>query len=355
VSRRYGVAIVGCGIGRLHAEAWAKLPDKFQIVAVCDLNAELAGKVASEFGVQHAAERLEAVLPREDVDIVDICTPPALHRPMIEAALDAGKHVICEKPLTGSLADTDAIIARAAQSPGRHVMPIFQYRYGMGLQKLLRLIERGVTGKLYSSLIETAWLRGPKYYSVPWRGKWKTELGGCLTTHAIHAHDMLCSVAGPVAAVFARTATRVNTIEVEDCASASLLMRDGSLASLSVTLGSMQEISRLRFCFESLTAESALEPYNPGAEPWRFIAASPEIEARIQAALADFTPTPERFTGQFLRLHEALEGGAKLPVTLADARASLELLTALYHSAATGAEVRLPIGPDHPRYRGWTP
>lgn len=352
---RYGVAIIGCGIGRLHAEAWAALPEKFRIEAVCDLNAELAGKVASEFAVPHVAERLDSVLKRDGVDIIDICTPPALHRPMIEAALDAGKHVICEKPLVGSLADADAIIARAAKSPGQHVMPIFQYRYGMGLQKLLHLIARGVAGKLYSSLIETAWLRGPKYYSVPWRGKWKTELGGCLTTHAIHAHDMLCSVAGPVASVFARTATRINAIEVEDCASASLLMRDGSLASLSVTLGSMQEISRLRFCFENLTAESALEPYNPGTEPWRFIAASPEIDARIAAALADFVPTPERFTGQFLRLHAALEGDAKLPVTLGDARASLELLTALYHSAAAGAEVRLPIGPDHPRYRGWTP
>ena len=83
--------------------------------------------------------------------------------------------------------------------------------------------------------------------------------------------------------------------------------------------------------------------------------ATPEIGARIEAALADFRPKPERFAGQFADFHVALETGGELPVTLADARASVELLTALYHSAATGDAVALPLAPDHPRYRGWQP
>ena len=176
-----------------------------------------------------------------------------------------------------------------------------------------------------------------------------------MTTHAIHSHDMLCSVVGPVKSVFARTATRVNPIETEDCAAVSIEMTDGSLATLSATLGSRPEISRLRFCFENLTAESSLAPYQPSFDPWTFTGASPQMDAEIEAALADFEPAPELYAGQFARFHTALENGGDPPVTLADARASLELLTAIYHSSQTGEPVALPIGADHPKFEGWLP
>jgi predicted dehydrogenase len=352
VSRRFGIAILGCGIGYQHAQAYAALESQFALRAICDIDRVKAETVAQEFGVALATTDPAAAMAAEEIDIVDICTPPATHRALIEQALDAGKHVICEKPLVGSLADADAVIARAAGAT-THVMPIFQYRFGNGFQKLLRLIERGVTGRLHLSTVETAWRRGADYYAVPWRGKWASELGGALLGHAIHAHDMLVCAAGPIASVFARRTTRVNPIETEDCAAASLEFHDGSLATLAVTLGSVREISRLRFCFENLVAESALEPYNPGTEPWSFAPASPAIDARIAAALADFEVLPERFAGQLIRFHRALIGEAALPVTLADARASLELVTALYHSAATSLPVSLPIGPGHPRYTSW--
>ena len=78
---------------------------------------------------------------------------------------------------------------------------------------------------------ETHWVRTAEYYAVPWRGKWATELGGVLMTHSIHLHDMLTYLMGPIAGLFGRVATRVNDIEVEDCASASLLMENGALAT----------------------------------------------------------------------------------------------------------------------------
>jgi len=66
-------------------------------------------------------------------------------------------------------------------------------------------------------------------------------------------------------------------------------------------------------------------------------------------------PLPEGFVGQFYRFHQTLQQGVELPVTLADARASLELITAVYHSAQTGQVVALPIGQDHPKYASWRP
>jgi predicted dehydrogenase len=155
----------------------------------------------------------------------------------------------------------------------------------------------------------------------------------------------------------------VNAVETEDCAVASLTLADGSLASLAVTLGSADDTSRLRFHFENLTAQSSLGPYTMTAEPWTVIPANEKAAGRMTEALADFEPGPEGFVGQFQRFHDALTHGAlthgaltqgaEIPVTLRDARTSLELLTALYHSAATGIEVELPIASTHPAYRGW--
>src|SRR5690606_16491448 len=125
--------------------------------------------------------------------------------------LAAGKHAICEKPLVGSLKQVDEL-AIAEQQSRRRLMPIFQYRFGHGLQKLKYLIQEGLAGTSYLSTVETSWRRRSAYYDVPWRGKWATELGGAVLGHAIHTHDMLCYVLGPVKQVFARTNTRVNPI-----------------------------------------------------------------------------------------------------------------------------------------------
>ena len=112
---------------------------------------------------------------------------------------------------------------------------------------------------------------------------------------------------GDIASVFARTATRVNQIEVEDCAVASLVMKSGALASLAATLGSAKEISRLRLCFEHVTFESSLAPYAPGDDPWQITATSPEAEARIAKALEGWTFVPSRFEGLMASYHQALE------------------------------------------------
>jgi predicted dehydrogenase len=165
---------------------------------------------------------------------------------------------------------------------------------------------------------------------------------------------MLMPAHGPGRSVHARTATRVNPIVTEDCAVVSLELADGALAALSVTMGAAIEHSRLRFYFERVTAESNLSPYRPHLEPWRFETADEAAGAEIDAALADFVPQAEHFEGQFSRLHATLIEGRPPPVTLADARASIELLTASYYSAQSGASVTLPIGPDHPYYHGWS-
>src|SRR5690606_11513401 len=119
MSRIFNVAVNGVGIGRSHVVE-GDLPnrDRFRVATLCDLDNARLNAVADEFGVARRAARFEAVLAMDDIDIIDICTPPGLHFPMVLAALRAGQHVICEKPLVGSLAQVDQLIAEEKTSKG---------------------------------------------------------------------------------------------------------------------------------------------------------------------------------------------------------------------------------------------
>jgi predicted dehydrogenase len=348
----YSVAVVGLGIGQMHVWSWRRMKDRFTVAAVCDVDDAKARESAGRIGA--AVLTFDEVLDREDIQIVDLCTPPSVHVEQITAALLAGKHVVCEKPVVGSLAAIDDLARIEADSPGR-LMPIFQYRFGNGLQKVRSLVDAGVAGQAYTSSVEVAWRRRADYYAVPWRGRWATELGGVLLSQAVHALDMLTYIAGPPTRVFCRVATRVNPIEVEDCAVAALEMADGSLATVTATLGSPQEISRHRFHFEGFSAESGTSAYESSAEPWTITADHATAEEAIERLTARWTARPEGWWGQFERYADALDVGDDPPVTIADARASLELITALYASARSTGDVVLPIGPDHPLYGGWLP
>ncbi len=354
MSRVLRVGVVGCSVGRQHVAAFQSLPSQFEVTALCDIDLVKAHAVAADAkpGVLRIATDMAELCRMDEVDVIDICTPPHLHYEQSLQALRAGKHVICEKPLARSLKQVDELIAAEAGS-GRRLMPIFQYRFRAGLQKLKLLVDSGAAGRAYLTTVETAWRRRADYYAIPWRGKWKTEMGGPMFSLATHAHDAMTYILGPARSVFARMATRVNPIETEDCVSASLEMGDGSLCSLSVTTGSARQISRHRFCFSNLTAESNTEPYSNTSDPWTFTADSPEAEQRIRETLARYEPMPEGFAGQFYRFYQAMQPGGELPVTLADARAAVELVAAAYYSARTEQPVSLPLGGDHPYYAGW--
>jgi predicted dehydrogenase len=349
------VAVVGCGIGRQHIEeGYARNADKFRLLAICDINEQKRNDLADEFDVPRRTGSFEDLLAMDDLDIIDICTPPNLHYEQILAALAAGKHVICEKPLVGSLEQMDAVIAAEKTAKGL-LMPIFQYRFGNGVEQAKRIIESGLAGKPYLATAETFWTRGADYYAVPWRGKWASELGGMLMSHAIHLHDVMFCLMGPATALYGRVATRVNPIETEDCVSASLEFANGALGTIAGTLGSRGQISRLRMAWENVTIESGHEPYDLPYRPWRITPANPEIGAKIDALLADWQDVLPGYGTQFSRFYDAMTKGTPLPVTSADARRSLEMVAAFYHSSKTHTDVALPIGPGHPNYQSWVP
>ncbi|MCB0972153.1 MAG: Gfo/Idh/MocA family oxidoreductase, partial [Acidimicrobiales bacterium] len=293
------IGVVGLGVGRLHVLALKRLRPIYDLVAVADPSPARRAQ-ARILGIK-AVPDLDSLLAL-GVDVVDICTPPHLHEAQIVQCLDAGVDVVCEKPLVDSVAAVDRL-AEAEARTGRRVAPIFQYRWGAGSQKLRRLIDAGVPGRLLAATSETMWRRGEDYYAVPWRGTWEGERGGAILSHAIHLHDLLTWLGGAPAEVVARTATRVLDIEVEDTAAAVITTADGALMTAAVTLGAATETSRLRFVFEHLTVESSQSPYKPGAEPWQFHWASKAAAKRGAAALDGWEPPLAGWRGQLAATH----------------------------------------------------
>lgn len=353
MTEKITVAIAGAGIGAAHLSGYLANPDLYQVTCICDPDKERAAPLLELAGCDYCPD-YETALNRKDVSVLDICLPPSMHKQAILQATDADKHVICEKPLVSSVAEVDEIIDFQTGRSSR-VIPVFQYRFGNGIGKLCALIEAGLAGKPLVASLETHWNREADYYSVPWRGKWTTELGGAIVGHAIHAHDLLCQVLGPVAQVQATVTTRVNDIEVEDCAAIAFSMQNGAVATSSVTLGSATDQSRLRFCFANLTAESPPDPYNPGTAGWTFTVRNPSVKSSVDQVLASYQTHSEGYARQFELAHAVFTQGAREPVSLADARASIELITAVYHSSRQKVAVALPLQGMSEGYHGWLP
>ena len=350
---RHRVAILGAGIGAAHLKGYLAVPEYFEVRLICDAATERARLLAEEAGGIPVVETIEEAIRRDDIDVVDVCLPPHMHGDVAKQALTAGKHVICEKPICGSLEEFDQIAACAASNK-RHLFPVFQYRYGLGIQKLRHLKDADVLGKPLVASLETHWNRLPAYYDNPWRGRVAYELGGAVLSHAIHMHDLLGWMLGPIRRVHARVATRVNDIETEDCAAISFEMESGALVTHSITLGGAEEISRIRLCFGEVTVENeGLSPYDPGAEPWRFLPRRSETEAQIDEALDRFAAGASGFPGLFNDVQGALATDEAAWALQETGRCSIELASAVYYSSATGEDVALPISDQHPVYGGW--
>jgi len=347
------VSVIGAGIGAQHLAGYAEVPEHFAIASICDLDLDRARPLAEQYGCA-LTDDFAGVLADPEIDIVDICLPPHLHFQTCVDALRAGKKVICEKPLVTSLQKVDELIS-VARETGGFLSPVFQYRYGIGAAQLHALIEAGLAGRCYAGTLETHWDRPASYYDIDWRGTWAGESGGALLGHAIHIHDLLPAFLGPVARLHADVATRVNEIEVEDCAALCLRMQSGALVTSSVTLGCAENISRMRLMFEGFTVESDHAPYAPAARPWRFVARAPMTQDRIDAVLARVGEVKTGYAGMFAAVADALAGRGGRDVTPEDGRRSLEFVTACYHSARTGQRVDLPLGADHPLYASWVP
>lgn len=227
--RTLTAAIVGCGaIHTCHLEALKQLPD-VTLRAIADIDVEKGQRLAAEYGCRFYPD-FQAVLNDVAIDVVHICTPHSLHKPMILAALAEGKQVFCEKPVAMNSVDIEEIRAAERQAEGQ-LGVCYQNRLNPTSQALHQLLETNALGRMLSMKAFLTWSRKPPYYlNSPWRGRFASEGGSLLINQAIHTLDLLQWFGGGVTRLkgVVDCARLADTIETEDTAMATLDFNNGA-------------------------------------------------------------------------------------------------------------------------------
>lgn len=221
---RFG--LIGCGrVSPRHVQSIAEL-EHARLVAVADVIASRAERVAKE---QHAEAYTDyrRMLERKDIDVINICTPSGMHAQMTIEALQAGKHVIVEKPMALNLHDADQMIA-TAKATGKKLCVVLQNRYNPPMLDLRRVVDEHRLGKLLLGNATVRWYRPQEYYEDGWHGTWAMD-GGALMNQSIHHIDALQWLMGEVASVFAYTATLAHKMQAEDIGVATIRFVSGAL------------------------------------------------------------------------------------------------------------------------------
>ncbi len=406
--RPIGIGIVGCGaIARTHIRALLEFPDEARVTALASrsiesvagaaayvreqaeaqaTDAESAGDTALAARYrEHAASTptahadWEALVSDPLVDAVIVTTPPFLHHPVGVAALGAGKHVLCEKPLAVSLREADEMIA-AARAADRVLSTVSQGRFAEEQRRMQALVQTGALGRVFFGKADGQWYRPPTYYELWWRGTWAREGGGAATGQGIHILDQMLWILGkrPVQVVgkigtFVHPVPRARAeggVPIEDTALGIITFEDGSFLEYCAAVSQQLERSQLEISGE----RGAVQAY-----PWAVYSVDGATNEQLaQFVENDVPPLPEAWRpkrpeidpyrnpgpnplppvwsmvpqiGDFL---QAIRTGVDSLTGAAEGRRALEVLTGLYRSAILGRPTDLPLPPDDPFYDGVT-
>jgi predicted dehydrogenase len=350
---RVRVGLIGCGkIARIHAQALHDLPEA-AFAACCDTDEQRARELADEHEVQHRYTDVHEMLTSGNVEAVVVCAPHPVHAPLVVAAAEAGVHVLCEKPISISLAEADRMID-ATDRAGVTFGVIFQRRFWPAARRIRKAIDDGCLGNLTFGECSVRIGRSQAYFdSEPWRGTWQTEGGGVLMNQAVHAIDQFQWFMGPAVEVVGRYATlrHGNYIDVEDTAVATVVFQNGALGSILAASTFTTNLGfRVAVHGDSGAAVSVWERPE-GQQGVNDVWDVPDetdqraIWEREEQGRPGF---PEFHTLQIQDFLQAIIEDRPPAVTGVDARRSLEIIRAIYQSSRTGQPVSLPLSGDQP-------
>jgi UDP-N-acetyl-2-amino-2-deoxyglucuronate dehydrogenase len=342
-----GIGLLGCGrIAKRHSDLLGgNHIDGARLVAVCDNVRPRADAIASKFGVP-AHDDIGDFLARDDIDAVAVLTPSGMHAVHAIACAKAGKHIIVEKPMALRLQDADDMI-RACDEAGVKLFVVKQNRFNVPVVKAHEALEAGRFGRLILGTVRVRWCRDQSYYDQDdWRGTWAYD-GGVLSNQASHHVDMLEWFFGDVVSVHARAITALAKIETEDTAVATLKFRNGALGVIEATTAARPTDleGSLSILGEKGTVEIAGFAVNQ-IRHWRFV----DELASDKDVIEKFSVNPPNVYGfghqaYYQHVVDCLVNQHAALVDGLEGRKSLELISALYESIETGAEVPLRFAP----------
>lgn len=340
------IVLIGAGnFGTYHLRKWRKVVGA-EVVGVYDQRPEVAEAAADEHDIKRVYRSLSTAVADSDVDAVDICTPNMRHRECVLAALEAGKHCLCEKPLAAHAADIEAMLAARDRS-GRILMTAQHLRFEPQTLALKRVLATGRLGHVYYS--RAVWLR--RRLAPTTAGFLTRAQGGFgpgmdigvhildLTLHLL-GQPQPVSVSGYATRQLAHEASGVNEwgpydvrqFEVEDLAVGLVRFADGGVLVL--------EVSWLLNMLEKESRGIWLHGTEGGVR-W------PELTfAHVQDELLVDSQVVSQFAGdgyinEMTAFVDAIRTGGPSPVPAEESRSAARVLEGLYQSAESGREIRL--------------
>lgn len=330
------VAIVGTGaIAGEHAQAILAVPGA-EIIAAVDISQESASRFAGQWGIPATYETIDELLAAGPVDVVHVCTPSGFHADQTVRSLNAGAHVVVEKPPALSLDELDAMTDAAIRND-RKLAVVFQQRSGTAAAHVRRLLTSGALGRPLVATCQTLWYREPAYFDVPWRGNWANG-GGPTISLGIHQIDLLAWLLGDWASVQGQLWRLDRDLQTEDVSTAVVTFANGVVASVITSVLSPRQTSSIRIDTEKATI-TVDHLYGHGNDNWSITPAQ-HVDPAEAAGWA--LPEPEEPSGHDVLLRDiyaSLQSGQPLPVTAGTPAVAFEIGTAVYSSAATGRVV----------------
>lgn len=344
--RRLRVGVIGLGIGRMHIEGWRQHP-QVEVVAIADADPVRLAAVGEQFGIPGRHTSAEAMLAAESLDVVSVCTPNKFHKDLTLAALAAGCHVLCEKPMAMN-ADEGREMLAAAERAGRRLMINFSYRFSAQSRALKAQVDGGVFGEFYFGRSVWHRRRGMPGFGG-WFGTKALAGGGPLIDLGVHRLDLALWLMGypkptwvmgatydPIARELADKAGK--TFDVEDLATAFIRFENGATLALeaswaaNIAEADLME-TRLLGTKAGLLQRNLNEGYTFDAHIFTELNGAPFDLHLHQAA----TPAPSAMHDYA----DAILGDRPHPAPGEEGLIVMELLDAIYESARTGAPVKL--------------
>ena len=345
--------VIGVGAGVFHMHQPASASEAVDLVAVSDINLELGQQQADELGCAVYTDHRE-MLAKTQPDVAVIITPHPFHASIAIDCLEAGCHVLVEKPMAVHVAEADAMIEATVQAD-RLLAVVLQQRMRPEVRTAREMILQGRLGTIQHVDMAVAWTRTARYFELaPWRGTWSGEGGGVLLNQAPHDLDLLCHLIGMPSRVVGWTRTLLHQIETEDTAQAMLEWPGGTLGSVHISTAEAGRPERLEVLgtggyLQIRRGEVILQRFDTDVQEHIVENPGPYSAPESHSAAVDLEPDVNGHLAIYQNLHEAISRGAPLIADGVEGRMSLELANAIIYSSHARQEVELPL--DRDEYR----
>lgn len=335
--KTYRVGIIGAGAIAQACHVPGYVKNKYaDVVAFADPAAGRHNEMKEQFGDIRGYTTYKEMLAKEKLDVVSVCTPNAAHAPAAIAALAAGCHVLCEKPMATTLKEADAM-AEAARAARRKLMVGFTHRLFTGPRKCREMLTNKALGKPFMIRVRFAhggpypgWAKDPNTFYDP-----KTAAGGAMLDMGIHAIDLCHWLFGPVTAVTAKAVTLVKKIAVDDNSVLLLEFRSGALGYIEAGWTSKPGFSGVEIYG---TEGSLICDYVNGLKLCAGKASAGK-DSVTEWTMLDDKPTRGGWDGEMDYWMNIVMGKEKLTMDAKAGRAALAVALAAYKSSRTGRRV----------------